>query len=62
MAVRLKQLSFAEEASDFLDVFSKIRISEVGWMELNEGINKLRCWHDLCFPFPGNVCMNRQPF
>ena len=62
MAVRLKQLTSAEEASGFLDVFSKIRISEVGWMELNEGIKRLSYWHDLCFSFSGNVCMNRQPF
>jgi hypothetical protein len=62
MAVRLKQLTSAEEASGFLDVFSEIRIFEVGWMELNEGIKRLSCWHDLCFLLPGNVCMNRQPF
>jgi len=62
MDVRLNQLTSAEAASGFLDVLSEIRIPEVDWMKLNEGIKRLSYWHDLCFSLSGNVCMNRQPF
>ena len=53
MAVRLNQLTSAEETSGFLDVLSEIRIFEMGWIELNAGIKRLKSWHALCFSFRG---------